>query len=89
MPLEELRKCINRLYELYPPTQEHDRAIITLHRRYEENQKELRKKYKIDEVEKTIKEFKEEQENQIRRFMRQEIKGFEIENKICHTTLKQ
>ena len=82
MPLEELRKIINRLYELYPPTHEHNIAIMTLHKRYEENQKQLRKKYKIDKIEETIKKFQEEQEKQIRGFMFQEITGFKIENKL-------
>ena len=87
MPLPELRNTINRLYELYPPKREHDIAITTLHKRFEENQRELRKKYKIDKLEETIKKYKEEQTTQIRGFMIQEIKGFKIENK-CNTTKK-
>ena len=82
MPLEELRKIINRLYELYPPTREHQIAITTLHRRYEENQKGLRKKYKIDKVEETIKKFQDEQVTQMKGFIIQEVKGFKIENKL-------
>lgn len=82
MPLEEFRKIVNRLYELYPPDAGHNLAITTLHRRYEENQKGLRKKYKIDEIDETIKKFQDEQEAQIRGFMIQEVTGFKIENKL-------
>ncbi len=82
MSIPEFRKIIDRLYELYPPTPEHNLAITTLHRRYEENRKGLRKKYKIDKIEETIKKFQDEQQTQIRGFMLQEIKGFKIENKL-------
>ncbi len=82
MSPEELRKIVNRLYEFHPPNYAHNLAITTLHKRYEENQKGLRKKYKIDKLEQTIKDYQAEQRTQIKGFMMQEINGFKIENKL-------
>lgn len=82
MPIDELRKIINRLYEICPPTREHEIAIMTLHKRYEANRELLREKYKVDKLEKSIKDFQDEQATQIKGFMIQEINGFKIENKL-------